>query len=140
MIKRRHDRLFSGISTVRQWEQRKQRAAAPADALARHALAGPSTTSNGHEQTGLRSLHSRNLVLETVPGVFLTANLCLPRGVGKAVPVLLYQCGHANKSLFRRHGAWFASNGMAMLVMDNIEMGEIEFTHHGVYANAWFHW
>jgi cephalosporin-C deacetylase-like acetyl esterase len=27
-----------------------------------------------------------------------------------------------------------------MLVMDNIEMGEIEFTHHGVYSNAWFHW
>ena len=24
--------------------------------------------------------------------------------------------------------------------MDNIEMGEVEFTHHGVYSNAWFHW
>jgi cephalosporin-C deacetylase-like acetyl esterase len=26
------------------------------------------------------------------------------------------------------------------MIMDNIEMGEIEFTHHGVYARAWFHW
>jgi cephalosporin-C deacetylase-like acetyl esterase len=24
--------------------------------------------------------------------------------------------------------------------MDNIEMGEVEFTHHGVYSHAWFHW
>jgi cephalosporin-C deacetylase-like acetyl esterase len=39
-----------------------------------------------------------------------------------------------------RHGAWFASHGSAALVMDNIEMGEIEFTHHGVYSNAWFDW
>ena len=53
---------------------------------------------------------------------------------------MLYQCGHANKSVYRRHGAWFASHGVAALVMDNIEMGEIEFTHHGVYAHAWFHW
>ena len=53
---------------------------------------------------------------------------------------MLYQCGHANKSVYRRHGAWFAAHGIAALVMDNIEMGEVEFTHHGVYANAWFHW
>ena len=26
------------------------------------------------------------------------------------------------------------------MIMDNIEMGEIEFTHHGVYSHAWFHW
>ena len=24
--------------------------------------------------------------------------------------------------------------------MDNIEMGEIEVTHHGVYSHGWFHW
>ena len=54
--------------------------------------------------------------------------------------LILYQCGHANKSRYARHGAWFAAHGIATLVMDNIEMGEIEITHHGVYSNAWFHW
>ena len=54
--------------------------------------------------------------------------------------MVLYQCGHARKSYYWRHGAWFAAHGIAALVMDNIEMGEVEFTHHGVYANAWFHW
>ena len=65
--------------------------------------------------------------------MFLTANLYLPRTGAKPYPVVLYQCGHANKSVYPRHGAWFASHGIAALVMDNIEMGEVEFTHHGVY-------
>lgn len=81
-----------------------------------------------------------NLVIETAPKVFLTANLYLPKAGRKPYPVVLYQCGHANKNLFTRHGAWFAAHGIAALVMDNIEMGEVEFTHHGVYSNAWFHW
>ena len=81
-----------------------------------------------------------NLVLETAPKVFLTANLYLPRAGPRPFPVVLYQCGHASKTVYRRHGAWFAANGIAALVMDNIEMGEAEFTHHGVYSRAWFHW
>jgi hypothetical protein len=53
---------------------------------------------------------------------------------------VLYQSGHASKSHYACHGAWFASHGIAALVMDHIEMGEVEFTHHGVYSHAWFHW
>jgi len=81
-----------------------------------------------------------NVVLETAPKVFLTANLYLPKGGNKPYPVVLYQCGHASKTYYKKHGAWFAEHGIAALVMDNIEMGEVEFTHHGVYAQAWFHW
>ena len=81
-----------------------------------------------------------NLVIETAPEA-LSDRQPLPAQAGTGpFPVVLYQCGHANKSLFRRHGAWFAANGIAALVMDNIEMGEVEFTHHGVYSRAWFHW
>jgi len=81
-----------------------------------------------------------NIVLETSPGIYATANLYLPRTGAKPYPVVLYQCGHANKRYFTRHGGWFASHGIALMVLDNIEMGEVEFTHHGVYAHAWFHW
>ena len=42
--------------------------------------------------------------------------------------MILCQCGHANKDKFTRHGAWFAAKGIAVMIMDNIEMGEIEFT------------
>ena len=142
VIKRRHEQLFKGITTIQQWEQRKRQTRAALQRMLWHDLLWPDrpprATVTGRQNYAAYTVE--NLVLETVPGIFLTANLYLPRGAAKPVPVLLYQCGHANKSLFRRHGAWFASNGMAMLVMDNIEMGEIEFTHHGVYSNAWFHW
>jgi cephalosporin-C deacetylase-like acetyl esterase len=141
-IGRRHEQLFRGIATVPQWEDRRQKSRAALAKMLWHDMRWPdapprATVTHRHE-------HPRytveNLVLETVPGVYLTANLYLPRTGTGPFPVVLYQCGHASKSVYRRHGAWFAANGIATLVMDNIEMGEIEFTHHGVYSNAWFHW
>lgn len=142
VIRRRHDQLFKDITAVQQWEPRQQQTRAALQRMLWNDMAWPdrpprATVTNRQEYSAYTV---ENLVLETIPGVFLTANLYLPRGAAKPVPVVLYQCGHANKRLFTRHGAWFASHGMAMLVMDNIEMGEIEFTHHGVYSNAWFHW
>jgi cephalosporin-C deacetylase-like acetyl esterase len=142
VIGRRHDRLFDGITTVEQWEERKQKSRAALAKMLWHDMRWPEAPPRGtvtHRQEH-QGYTIENLVLETAPNVYLTANLYLPRAGGKPFPVVLYQCGHANKSVFRRHGAWFAANGIAMMVMDNIEMGEVEFTHHGVYSHAWFHW
>ena len=142
VVGRRHDQLFKGITTVAAWEQEKQRLRTALTRMLWHDMpwpAAPPRVTVTHRQE-LDRYTIENLVLETAPGVFLTANLYLPRSGAKRYPAVLYQCGHANKSLYRRHGAWFASHGVAALVMDNIEMGEIEFTHHGVYAHAWFHW
>lgn len=142
VIGRRHDRLFDGITTVEQWEERKQKSRAALAKMLWHDMGWPEAPPRGtvtHRQEH-QGYTIENLVLETAPNVYLTANLYLPRAGRKPFPVVLYQCGHANKSVFRRHGAWFAANGIAMMVMDNIEMGEVEFTHHGVYSHAWFHW
>jgi cephalosporin-C deacetylase-like acetyl esterase len=142
VIDRRHDQLFSSITTVEQWERRREQARAALARMLWHDMrwpdAPPPATVTHREQHPGYTIE--NLVLETAPKLFLTANLYLPRTGPGPFPVVLYQCGHANKSVFRRHGAWFAANGIAALVMDNIEMGEIEFTHHGVYSRAWFHW
>lgn len=142
VIGRRSDQLFAGITTVAQWEQRKQQTRAALSKMLWHDLRLPDTppkaTVTHMEQRAEYIIE--NLVIETAPKVFLTANLFLPRSGPRPYPVVLYQCGHASKSLYARHGAWFAAHGIAALVMDNIEMGEVEFTHHGVYANAWFHW
>ncbi|HUQ90299.1 MAG TPA: acetylxylan esterase [Bryobacteraceae bacterium] len=142
VVGRRSDALFQGITTVRQWEQRKKAARAELAKMLWHDMRWPSsppptTVTRRTEHPGYII---ENLVIETAPKVYLTANLYLPRSGGKPFPMVLYQCGHASKSLYAKHGAWFAANGIAALVMDNIEMGEIEFTHHGVYSNAWFHW
>ncbi len=141
-IGRRHEQLFRDVTTVAQWEARRQQSRAALAKMLWHDMRWPDAPPRAtvtHRQDYPRYT-VENLVLDTVPGVYLTANLYLPRSGQRPFPVVLYQCGHASKSVYRRHGAWFAANGIAALVMDNIEMGEIEFTHHGVYSHAWFHW
>jgi cephalosporin-C deacetylase-like acetyl esterase len=141
VISVRHDRVFSSITTIEQWERRSQQIR---EALVKMLWADmpwpdtppPATVTHREQHPGYTV---ENLVLETAPRLFSTANLYIPKAA-PPFPVILYQCGHANKNLFKRHGAWFAANGIAVLVMDNIEMGEIEFTHHGVYSRGWFHW
>lgn len=142
VISRRHDQLFGSITTVEQWERRKEQARAALAKMLWHDMRWPdapppATVTHRQQHPGYTI---ENIVLETAPKLFLTANLYVPRAGPGPFPVVLYQCGHANKSVFKRHGAWFAANGIAALVMDNIEMGEVEFTHHGVYSRAWFHW
>ena len=142
VIAARHAALFRGITTVPQWEQRKRTVRAELERMLWHDYRWPTTppparVTHRSEYSGYTI---ENVVLETAPKIYSTSNLYLPRGKPGPHPVVLYQCGHANKSYFTRHGAWLASRGIAVMVMDNIEMGELEFTHHGVYANAWFHW
>jgi cephalosporin-C deacetylase-like acetyl esterase len=142
VVNQRHERVFSGISTLPQWEQRKAQTRKALEKMLWHDLRWPATPPSAtvaySEERADYKLE--NLIIETAPKLYLTANLYIPR-TGKApYPVVLYQCGHANKNYYWRHGAWLAAHGIAALVMDNIEMGEVEFTHHGVYANAWFHW
>jgi cephalosporin-C deacetylase-like acetyl esterase len=138
----RHEHLFDGIDSVAKWEKRKPQARAELIRMLWHDLKLPDTppkaTITHREERAAYTIE--NIVLESLPGVFSTSNLYIPRDGAKPFPVILYQCGHANKNYFKKHGAWFAQNGIAVLVMDNIEMGEVEFTHHGVYSNAWFHW
>jgi len=141
-IERRHEDVFRGIRSVAQWEPRKKQARAALSQMLWHNLPWPQTPpmASVSHRAEYPAYTLENLVIETAPGLFLTANLYLPRDGQKPYPVVLYQCGHASKRYYARHGAWFAAHGIAALVMDNIEMGEVEFTHHGVYSNAWFHW
>lgn len=142
IVSRRHEQLFQGLTHADQWPARRDEIRARLTKMLWHDLPWPGTPPPATitHRTEYDDYTVENLVLETAPKLFLTANLYLPRAASGPVPVILYQCGHANKRFFTRHGAWFAQQGIAVLVMDNIEMGELEFTHHGVYAHAWFHW
>jgi cephalosporin-C deacetylase-like acetyl esterase len=142
VVERRQQQLLNGITTAEQWEQRKPQIRVALERSLWHdrtwpATPPPATVTHTEERPGYKL---ENLVIETAPKLFLTANLYLPREGQGPYPVVLYQCGHASKTYYARHGAWFAAHGIAALVMDNIEMGEVETTHHGVYAHAWFHW
>lgn len=141
-VARRHQDVFRGINSVQQWEPKRKQTREALRRMLWHNLRWPSAppVATITHRAAYPGYTLENLVIETAPGLFLTANLYLPQDGAKPYPVVLYQCGHASKRYYARHGAWFATHGIAALVMDNIEMGEVEFTHHGVYSNAWFHW
>jgi len=90
-----------------------------------------------------------NLHFQSRPGLYVTANLYVPRHLDKPAPAVLYVCGHSpvkkgnvsygNKTFYQHHAAWFASNGYVCLVLDTLQLGEIEGIHHGTYKeNMWW--
>ena len=79
------------------------------------------------------------------PGLYVTANLYLPKPLNGKAPAILYQCGHrnekrdGNKSGYQDFGIWFARHGYVCLVTDSLQLGEIAGIHHGTYReNRWW--
>lgn len=98
-----------------------------------------------HEQFYVEKLHYQSL-----PGLYVTANLYVPKNLTKKAPAILYVCGHSlvktngvsygNKTGYQHHGAWFARNGYVCLTIDTIQLGELEGIHHGTYREGMWWW
>src|SRR5262249_20627206 len=79
-------------------------------------------------------------------GLYVTANLYVPKKAVFPAPAVLYVCGHGNvvvdkvsygsKVFYQHHPAWFASNGYVCLILDTLQLGEIEGIHHGTYPRS----
>lgn len=90
------------------------------------------------------------LHFQSLPGLYVTANLYLPKGLTRPAPAILYVCGHGrvftngvscgNKTAYQHHGAWFARHGYVCLLIDTIQLGEIEGEHHGTYRHDQWWW
>ena len=91
-----------------------------------------------------------NLHFQSRPGLYVTGNLYVPKGLSKPAPAVLYVCGHSpvkkdnvsygNKTAYQHHAIWFASNGYVCLVIDSLQLGEIEGIHHGTYREKMWWW
>lgn len=90
------------------------------------------------------------LHFQSSPGLYVTANLYLPKNLLKPAPAILYVCGHSavvsngvsygTKAAYQHHGIWFARNGYVCLVVDTLESGEILGNHHGTYRDGMWWW
>jgi dienelactone hydrolase len=90
------------------------------------------------------------LYFESLPGLYVTANLYLPKNLSKPAPTILYVCGHGpvikdgvsfgNKVAYQHHGAWFARHGYVCLLIDTLQLGEIQGLHHGTYKEGMWWW
>ena len=91
-----------------------------------------------------------NIHYQSMPGLYVTGNLYIPKGLEKPAPAVLYVCGHSlvkknnisfgNKTAYQHHAAWFARNGYVCLVIDSLQLGEIEGIHHGTYRYKMWWW
>ncbi len=86
---------------------------------------------------------------QSSPGLYVTANLYVPKKRSAPLPAILYVCGHkvmregkvslGNKTGYQHHPAWFARNGFVCLAVDTIQLGEIPGLHHGTHnLNQWW--
>lgn len=98
-----------------------------------------------HEEFTVKNLHFQSL-----PGLYVTANLYLPKKIDQRVPAIIYVCGHATvkedgynygaKVNYQHHPAWFARNGYVCLILDTLQLGEIEGIHHGLHRYERWWW
>lgn len=90
------------------------------------------------------------LHFQSLPGLYVTANLYRPEKVTAPLPAVLYVCGHANvveagvslgnKTGYQHHGSWFARHGYVCLIIDTIQLGEIRGEHHGTFSKKRWWW
>lgn len=88
---------------------------------------------------------------QSLPGLYVTGDLYLPKNLSGKAPAILYVCGHAGgsktqghtpygaKSVYQYHGAWLARNGYVCLIIDTIENGDIQGVHRGTkWYDMWW--
>jgi cephalosporin-C deacetylase-like acetyl esterase len=82
------------------------------------------------------------LYYESLPGLYVPANLYIPDNIKEPVPAILYVCGHSReqKVYYQTYPRKFAQLGFVCLIIETIQYGEVLGEHHGCYARGWFNW
>ncbi len=85
------------------------------------------------------------LAFESLPKVYVTANLYIPKAAEAPLPAVIYVCGHAfsehgNKTAYQRHPVTLARHGYVALILDSIQIAETFALHHGILNNEMYDW
>ena len=90
------------------------------------------------------------IVFQSMPGLYVTGNLYIPKPAPTKAPTVLYVCGHGNvvkdgvsfgsKVYYQHHPAWYAEHGFVSLIIDTLELSEIPGEHHGTYRDKMWWW
>jgi len=89
-----------------------------------------------------KGYHIEKLYYESLPGLFVRANLYIPDNYKNPMPAILYVCGHSptQKVHYQAHPRKFAQLGFVCLIIETIQWGEVKGEHWGCYAKGWFNW
>jgi poly(3-hydroxybutyrate) depolymerase len=90
-----------------------------------------------------------NLHFQSRPGLYVTANLYIPKGLTQPAPTILYLCGHASvkpmaSATDRKWPINITRSGShataTCLIIDSVELGEITGQHHGTHREKMWWW
>lgn len=89
-----------------------------------------------------KGYHIEKLYYESLPGLYVPANLYIPDKMKKPAPAVLYVCGHmgTQKVYYQAHLRKLVQLGFVALVIETIQYGEVRGEHQGTWRNGWFHW
>lgn len=90
----------------------------------------------------MEGFHIEKLYYESLPHLYVVANLYVPDNIIYPVPAILYSCGHAKtqKVYYQAHPRKFAQLGFVCLIIETIQWGEARGHHWGPYNKGWFQW
>ena len=85
------------------------------------------------------------IAFESLPKVWVSGNLYVPKQRAGRLPAVIYVCGHAlspygAKAMYQRHGITFARSGYVCFILDPIQIAETFALHHGVLNQEMYDW
>jgi dienelactone hydrolase len=146
------DRCLTDVQTLEDWKQRRPQLR---QQLFEMLSLDPLPPKTDLKATVAGTLDQPEFKVEKVhfqsmPGLYVTADLYLPKNLKEPAPAIVYGCGHSsvktngisygNKVDYQRHGIWFARHGYVCLMLDTVQLGEIEGVHHGTYREGMWWW
>lgn len=86
--------------------------------------------------------HIEKFYYESLPNLFVPANLYVPDNISNPRPAVIYLSGHSHgqKVNYQAHARRLAELGFITLIFDTIQFGEVWGDHWGPYNKGWFNW
>lgn len=141
------EQCLEGIRTLEDWQRQRP--------ISRQRLGWMLGVDPSRERTSLdaevsgvvEQSHCRieKIVLESLPGLQVTANFYVPHDRPSRLPCIVYLNGHSTtldgaKTAHQTPSLWYPANGFALLVVDPLGFGEIPGIHAGTHRLNWWHW
>ena len=148
---RLQDACLSDIRTIEDWNSKREQYRKQLFEML--SLSPPPERTDLRAQVTGKTEHPQFTVekvqFQSMLGLYVTANLYIPKGLSAPAPTILYLSGHGpvisngvsygNKVTYQHHGVWFARNGYVCMVLDTLQLGEIQGLHHGTHReNMWW--
>jgi cephalosporin-C deacetylase-like acetyl esterase len=82
------------------------------------------------------------LYYESLPQLYVSGNLYIPKNLNGPAPAVIYVCGHSDdqKTHYQPHARRWAQLGFVTLIVETIQRGEIKGMHHGCYRFGQWQW